>query len=146
MNWSNLLRFRTQVEEMAREEVILAEWERGREESKQACLREELQRVARELDRNLLDGVSKVFAEQRLQWIEEMSTALESHTQRLEGLDRKLQRLREKLKKAYHARRVVEIVIAKKEAAIMQKIARQEQRMMEEFVLHQRVATRCRDG
>ena len=34
MNWSNLLRFRKQVEEMAREEVTLAEWERSREEAK----------------------------------------------------------------------------------------------------------------
>lgn len=141
MNWSNLLRFRKQVEEMVREEVILAQWERSREALKRDTLREELHRMAYELDRSLKNGVGTVFAQQRLQWVEEMRTALDTQDGRLQDLDRKLEGLREKLKKTHHARRVVEIVIAKKEAAILQKLEKQEQRLMEEVAVHQYVAS-----
>jgi hypothetical protein len=44
--------------------------------------------------------------------------------------------LRQKLKKAYHARRVVELVIAKKEAVVLQKVAAQEQRIQEDLAAH----------
>ena len=141
MNWSNLLRFRKQVEEMAREEVTLAEWERSREEAKRDCLQDELQMVARELEKNMQSGVGKVFAEQRFQWLDEIGTALESLSHRLQHLENKTRELREKLKKAHHARRVVEIVIAKKEAAIMQKVAKQEQAAMEEAAAYQYITT-----
>ena len=146
MNWSSLLRFRKQVEEMAQEEVILAQWERSREALKRDTLRQELHRLAHELDRSLQNGVGKVFAQQRLQWVDDMRTALESQECRLQDLDRKLEGLREKLKKTHHARRVVEIVIAKKESAILQQLAKQEQRSMEEAANHQHVTTHCGDS
>jgi hypothetical protein len=58
------------------------------------------------------------------------------HIQRIQELDRMLVGLRQKLKKAHHARRVVELVIAKKEEEVMQKLAAQEQRLQEDVSAH----------
>lgn len=139
MNWTSLLRFRKQVEEMAKEEVILMQWEKSHQESALESLQVEMHRTAYELERNLRAGVGKVYTEQRYQWLEQIGAQIESKSQELEGLDRNLAALRKKLQKAHHARRVVEIVMARKEAALMQDLAKREQRLMEEAVANQYV-------
>lgn len=132
MNWSALLRFRKNVEDLIREEIVLAEWERSREHAKQEQLRREMREVAIALERNLKAGIGTIFAEQRYRWLERMGTALEQGVVRLHEIDRHVAELREKLKQAYHARRVIEVVIAKKEAALLREIAQREQRVLEE--------------
>jgi hypothetical protein len=136
MNWTTLLRFRKQVEDLAREEVVLAEWEKSQAVSKREELMVEMDTVAAELEQRLRAGIDNMFAEQRYQWLDRIGSAMELHSQRIEDLEVMLVGLRQKLKKAYHARRVVELVIAKKEEEVMQKLAAQEQRLQEDVSAH----------
>ncbi|KPK26281.1 MAG: hypothetical protein AMK69_12450 [Nitrospira bacterium SG8_3] len=136
MNWTMLLRFRKQVEDLAREEVVLAEWEKSQAVFKREELMVEMDTVAAELDQRIQEGIDRMFAEQRYQWLDHIGSAMELHTQRIQDLENMLVGLRQKLKKAYHARRVVELVIAKKEEEVMQKLAAQEQRLQEDVAAH----------
>ena len=140
MNWSTLLRFRKQVEDVIREEVIFAEMERSREESKTVQLRSELNRLSEDIDQSLRTGVNTIFLEQRFRWLEENGSLLEAQANRMQEMDRKLAELRNRLKMAHHARRIVEIVIEKKESAYMRRLAKQEQVMLEEATAHKYVA------
>ncbi|RMH36115.1 MAG: hypothetical protein D6690_06565 [Nitrospirae bacterium] len=132
MNWSTLLRFRRNVEDLIREQIALLEWERSQECAKQDQLRRDMHEVALALERHLRSGVETVFAEQRYRWLDRMGSALEQGVERLHKMDQQLVELRKKLAKAYQARRVIELVIAKKEAAVLRDIAKREQRVMEE--------------
>ena len=122
MNWTSLLRYRIQVEDVIREEVMMAELEKSKQESNRVHARNEMDRIASDLDRSLQSGVASVFAEQRFRWLEETGCMLESQARRIQEIDGKLEELRARLRKAHHARRVVEIVIEKKESAYMQKL------------------------
>jgi len=136
MNWTSLLKFRKQVEDLAREQVVLAEWEKSQEVSTCRTLREETDVIVTELEQWIERGMESMFIEERYQWLDRLAIAIEQHAQRLQTLDLKLVGLREKLQKAFHARRVVELVIAKKETALLQKVAAQEQRIQEDFSCH----------
>jgi flagellar FliJ-like protein len=136
MNWTTLLRFRKQVEDLAREEVVLAEWEKSQIVSKRDDLMVEIEMVATELDQRIREGIDNMIAEQRYQWLDQISTAIEQQSQQIQIAEAKLVDLRATLKKAHHARRVVELVIAKKEDEVMQKIATQEQQMQEDVTAH----------
>lgn len=136
MNWTMLLRFRKQVEDLAREEVVLAEWEKSQAVSKRDELMVEMVTLASELEQRIRVGIDNMLAEQRYQWLDRIGEALEVHTERIQSLENLLVGLRQKLKKAYHARRVVELVISKKEEEVMQKLAAQEQRLLEEVSAH----------
>ena len=136
MNWTTLLRFRKQVEDLAREEVVLAEWERSQIVSKRDDLMLEMEVVATELDQRIREGIDNMIAEQRYQWLDQISTAIEQQSQQIQIAEANLVDLRATLKKAHHARRVVELVIAKKEQVVMQKVATQEQQMQEDVTAH----------
>ena len=136
MNWTTLLRFRRQVEDLAREEVVLKEWEKSQEVAQYHELNKEMETVVTELEQRLQVGMAQMFVEQRYQWLDKIGVSLETQIQRIQGLDTTLVELRQKLKEAYHARRVVELVIAKKEAAVLQKVAYQEQRIQEDLSSH----------
>ena len=136
MNWTTLLRFRKQVEDLAREEVVLAEWDKSQIASKRDDLMVEMEAVATELEERIRVGIDNMIAEQRYQWLDRISTAMEQQTQQIQAVENKLVGLRDTLKKAHHARRVVELVIAKKEEEVMQKIATQEQQMQEDVTAH----------
>jgi len=136
MNWTTLLRFRKQVEDLAREEVVLAEWEKSQSVSKRDELLVEMNAVAAELEQRIRIGIDNMVAAQRYQWLDRIGSAMERHTQRIQDVENRLVGLRQKLKKAHHARRVVELVIAKKEEEVMQKIAAQEQRLQEDVSAH----------
>ena len=136
MNWTTLLRFRKQVEDLAREEVVLAEWEKSQIVSKRDDLMLEMEVVATELDQRIREGIDTMIAEQRYQWLDQISTAIEQQSQQIQIAEAKLVDLRATLKKAHHARRVVELVIAKKEEEVMQKVATQEQQMQEDVTAH----------
>ncbi|HBP87258.1 MAG: hypothetical protein KC592_10280 [Nitrospira sp.] len=136
MNWTTLLRFRKQVEDLAREEVVLAEWEKSQIVSKRDDLMVEMEAVATELEQRIRVGIDNLIAEQRYQWLDRISSAIEQRSQQIQTAEGRLVGLREKLKKAHHARRVVELVIAKKEEEVMQKVAAQEQHMQEDVTAH----------
>lgn len=136
MNWTTLLRFRKQVEDLAREEVVLAEWEKSQAVSKRDELMVEMNAVAAELEQRIRVGIDNMIAEQRYQWLDRIGSAMELHTQRIQEVENMLVGLRQKLKKAHHARRVVELVIAKKEEEFMQKLVAQEQRLQEDVSAH----------
>lgn len=136
MNWTTLLRFRKQVEDLAREGVVLAEWEKSQEVTKRYELSHEMEGVVTELEEQIQIGIDTLFAEERYRWLDQLGTAMEERTQEIQRLEETLVGLREKLKKAYHARRVVELVIAKKEAAVLKKVAAQEQRIQEDLSSH----------
>lgn len=136
MNWTTLLRFRKQVEDLAREEVVLAEWRKSQIRSKRDDLMIEMEAVATELEQRIRVGVDNMIAEQRYQWMDRISTAIEQQSQQIQDVEDKLVNLRATLKKAHHARRVVELVIAKKEEEVMQKVATQEQQMQEDVTAH----------
>ncbi|MBA3968138.1 MAG: flagellar FliJ family protein [Nitrospirales bacterium] len=136
MNWTTLLRFRKQVEDLAREEVVLAEWRKSQIRSKRDDLMVEMEAVATELEQRIRVGIDNMIAEQRYQWMDRISTAIEQQSQQIQDVEDKLASLRATLKKAHHARRVVELVIAKKEEEVMQKVATQEQQMQEDVTAH----------
>lgn len=136
MNWTTLLRFRKQVEDLAREEVVLAEWGKSQIVSKRDDLMLEMEVVATELDQRIREGIDNMIAEQRYQWLDQISTAIEQQSQQIQIAEANLVDLRATLKKAHHARRVVELVIAKKEQEVMQKVATQEQQMQEDVTAH----------
>jgi hypothetical protein len=136
MNWTTLLRFRKQVEDLAREEVVLAEWEKSQAVSKRDELLVEMNAVAAELEQRIRVGIDNMVAAQRYQWLDRIGSAMELHTQRIQDVENMLVGLRQKLKKAHHARRVVELVIAKKEEEVMQKVAAQEQCLQEDVSAH----------
>ena len=136
MNWTTLLRFRKQVEDLASEGVVLAEWEKSQEVTKRYELSHEMEGVVTELEEQIQIGIDTLFAEERYRWLDQLGTAMEVRTEEIQRLEESLVGLREKLKKAYHARRVVELVIAKKEAAVLKKVAAQEQRIQEDLSSH----------
>ena len=136
MNWTTLLKFRKQVEDLAREGVVLAEWEKSQEVTTREELSHEMGTVVADLEQQIQMGIDTLFAEERYRWLDQLGTAMEERTQQIQRLEETLLGLREKLKKAYHARRVVELVIAKKEAAVLKKVAAQEQRIQEDVSAH----------
>ncbi len=136
MNWTTLLRFRKQVEDMAREGVVLAEWEKSQVVSKREALNHEMGSVVSGLDNQIQVGLDSLLAEERYRWLDQLGSAMEERTAEIQQLEETLVGLREKLKKAYHARRVVELVIAKKEEAVLKKVAAQEQRIQEDLSSH----------
>ena len=136
MNWTTLLKFRQQVEDLAREGVVLAEWEKSQEVTKREELNHEMKVLVEELEQQIKMGINTLVAEERYQWLDRLGIAMEDRTQQIQQLEETLVGLREKLKKAYHARRVVELVIEKKEAAVLKTIAAQEQRLQEDLSAH----------
>ena len=136
MNWTTLLRFRKQVEDLAREAVVLAEWEKSEEVAKRYDLSREMQTVVAEFEQQIQGGIENLVAEERYRWLEHIGSAMEACTVEIRRLEETLVGLRQTLKKAYHARRVVELVIKKKESAVLQKIAAQEQRLQEDVSAH----------
>ena len=136
MNWTTLLRFRKQVEDLAREEVVLTEWEKSQEVTTRYDLSREMEMVAVELEQQIQVGIENLVAEERYRWLEQIGSAIEERTEHIHRLEKTLEGLRQKLKKAYHARRVVELVIAKKESEVLQKVAAQEQRIQEDLSAH----------
>jgi len=136
MNWTTLLRFRKQVEDLAREEVVLAEWEKSQEVAKREDMSREMEMVVADLEEQVQQGIDTLFAEERYRWLDQLGSAMEARTQYIQQVEATLVDLRQKLKKAYHARRVVELVIAKKEAVVLQKVAAQEQRIQEDLSAH----------
>lgn len=136
MNWTTLLKFRRQVEDLAREGVVLAEWEKSQEVTTREELSHEMGMVVAELEEQIQRGMDTVAAEESYRWLDQLGVAMEARTHQIQELENTLVGLREKLKKAYHARRVVELVIAKKEAAVLKKLAEQEQRIQEDLSAH----------
>jgi len=136
MNWTTLLKFRKQVEDMAREAVVLTEWEKSQEGMKVEQLRREMELIVGDLSTLLQEGTDGLITEERYRWMDTVSEQLEHHVQRVQALEAKLVGLREKLKKAYQARRVVELVIEKKEKDLLAALARQEQRLHDELSAH----------
>lgn len=136
MNWTTLLRFRKQVEDLAREGVVLAEWEKSQEVSERESLGQEMETLVGELEHQIQMGMESLFAKEQYRWLDQLGTAMETRTEQIQKLEETLVGLREKLQKAYHARRVVEIVIAKKEAEVLKRVAAQEQRIQEDVSAH----------
>lgn len=136
MNWTTLLRFRKQVEDMAREVVVLTEWEKSQEGMKVEQLRREMESIVGDLSTLLQEGTDGWITEERYRWMDTVSGQLEQQVKKIQALDEKLVGLREKLKKAYQARRVVELVIEKKEKELLAAMARQEQRLHDELSAH----------
>ncbi|MEX0830070.1 MAG: hypothetical protein WD032_07475 [Nitrospirales bacterium] len=136
MNWTTLLRFRKQVEDLAREEVILAEWEKSQKVSEREALWQEMETLVGELEHQIQMGMETLLAEERYRWLDLLGTGMEARTEQIQKVEQALVGLREKLHKAYHARRVVELVIAKKEAEVLKRVAAQEQRIQEDVSAH----------
>src|SRR5690606_10856243 len=111
-------------------------WEKSQAVSARDTLMAEMQMVAAELDQRMRAGIDNIIAEQRYQWLDGISSAMERHTQQILDMERVLADLRLKLHKAHHARRVVELVISKKEKEIIKKVADQEQDLQEEVSAH----------
>ena len=61
MNWTTLLRFRKQVEDLAREGVVLAEWEKSQEASKREELHHEMEMVVTGLEDQIQAGVDSLL-------------------------------------------------------------------------------------
>jgi len=123
MNWSSIVRFRKQVEDMIKEELALAVWEKSQEITKQQILQEDLDTISLELERNLPHGIGGAFTEERYRWLEETSQRVERQAHVLKEREKKIETLQEKLQQAYHERRIIEMIMTKQETQ------RQHQRM-----------------
>ncbi|MDR4495565.1 MAG: flagellar export protein FliJ [Nitrospirales bacterium] len=136
MNWTTLLKFRKQVEDMAREAVVLTEWEKSQGRAKVDQLHREMDMIVGDLATLLHEGTDSLFTRERYRWMDVLQKQLEEQGQKIQALDEKLVGLRDKLKKSYQARRVVELVIAKKEREVFESLARQEQQLHDEITAH----------
>lgn len=136
MNWTTLLKFRKQVEDLAREAVVLAEWEKSQENAKLDDIHREIDIVSRDLNHRLQTGLDTMLAEERYRWLETLGECSGRQARHIQGLQQQLTVLRQKLKKAYQARRVVELVIAKKEEELMKHMAKREQQLHDELTTH----------
>ena len=136
MNWTTLLKFRKQVEDLAREAVVLAEWEKSQEQAIYDDLHQELHHVGSDLEQRLRQGLDTGLAEERYRWIETLGDHLEKHHQAIQAIDQKLKLLRQKLKHAHRARRLVELIIAKKEDEMLKTMAKREQQLHDEITSH----------
>ncbi len=133
MNWGNIVRFRKQVEDMIKEELALAEWEKSQEITKQEILREDLEVISLELERNLPHGIEGAFTEERYRWIEETSQRLERQSQVIGEREKKIEELQDRLKDAYHERRMIEIIMTKQQTERQQRIGKHEQREQDDL-------------
>ena len=137
MNWKTVIRFRKQVENMAREELALAEWEKSQVNAKREILRQDMRTLSSELEECLQRGVSQTFADQRFQWIEDTGQVLEQLGDREQGWNQKISGLRDKLREAHQSRRIIEIMAARKHGVLKKKMAHIEQMEQDEAAASQ---------
>lgn len=142
MNWKSVIRFRKQVEDMAREELVLAEWEKSQLNAKREVLRQDMKTISTELEECLQQGIGQTFADQRFQWLEDTGKGLEQLAERETGWDQKIAGLRDKLREAHQSRRIIEIMAARKHDALKKKIAHREQMEQDEVAANQFVSIR----
>ena len=133
MNWGNIVRFRKQVEDMIKEELALAEWQKSQEITKQQVLREDLETISTELERNLPHGIEGAFTEERYRWLEETSQRLERQGQVIGERQKKVEELQDKLKDAYHARRIIEMIMTKQQEDRQQRLVKHDQQEQDEL-------------
>ena len=133
MNWGNIVRFRKQVEDMIKEELALAEWEKSQEITKQQILQEDLEVISSELERNLPHGIEGAFTEERYRWLEATGQRLERQAQVIGQREKTIEELQDKLKDAYHERRMIEMVMTKQQAERHQRILKHEQREQDDL-------------
>lgn len=136
MNWTTLLKFRKQVEDMAREAVVLTEWEKSQERAKVDLLCREMDMIVGDLATCLQEGTESLLTRERYRWMDVLREQMEEQEQKLQALEETLVGLREKLRKSFQARRVVELVIEKKEREVFETLARQEQQLHDEITAH----------
>jgi len=134
MNLGNVVRFRKQVEDLIKEELALAEWEKSQERAKERGLRQDLDQLARELEQKLPHGVSGAYAAERYRWLEETGHILERQAEAIKRHDEKILGLQNKLKEAHQGRRVIELIMAKDQARRKERISRIEQREQDDLV------------
>ncbi|MEC4673043.1 MAG: flagellar FliJ family protein [Nitrospirota bacterium] len=134
MNLGNVVRFRKQVEDLIKEELALAEWEKSQERAKEQGLRQDMDQLARELEQKLRHGVSGAYAAERYRWLEETGQTLERQAEAIKRHDEKIAGLQDKLKEAHQGRRVIEVIMAKEQAKKKQRYTRIEQREQDDLV------------
>lgn len=145
MNWEGVIRFKKQVEELVREELLRAEWEKREHEAKREALRQEMESISRELERHMRLGIGKIFAEQRFQWLEAMGASLEQIAGTIQQCDDKIAGLRDKLREAHQARRVLETIYSRKQAVLVKALAKQEQISQDEATAVRYAHAPCED-
>ena len=134
MNLGNVVRFRKQVEDLIKEELALAEWEKSQEKAKEQGLRQDMQQLAKELEQKLPHGVSGAYAAERYRWLEDIGKILEGQAETINRHNEKIAGLQDKLKEAHQARRVIELIMAKEHAKQKQRYHRNEQREQDDLV------------
>ena len=133
MNWGNIVRFRKQVEDMIKEELAIAEWGKSQEITKQEILQDDLRTISTELERNLPHGIAGAFTVERYRWMEETSQRIERQSQVLGEREKKIEELQDKLKDAYHQRRIIEMIMTKQQTEQQQRILKYEQSEQDEL-------------
>lgn len=133
MNWGNIVRFRKQVEDMIKEELALAEWGKSQEITKQEILREDLETISSELERNLPHGIEGAFTQERYRWMEETSQRIERQAQVIGQREKIIEELQDKLTDAYHERRMIEMVMTKQQNERQHRILTHEQREQDDL-------------
>ena len=133
MNLGNVVRFRKQVEDLIKEELALAEWEKSQEKAKEQGLRQDMLQLAHELEQDLPNGVNGAFAAERYRWLEETGQTLERQAESINRQEEKIAGLQDKLKMAYQERRVLELIMAKQHALRKKRYARIEQQEQDDL-------------
>ena len=133
MNLGHIVRFRQQVEDLIREEMALAEWEKSQELAKEQGLRRDMMQLALELEQNLPHGVSGTFVAERYRWLEEKGQMLERQVETIQRHEEKISGLQEKLKEAYQSRRVIEILMENEDAKRRKRMMRLEQQEQDDL-------------
>ena len=133
MNLGNVVRFRKQVEDLIKEELALAEWEKSQEKAKEQGLQRDMIQIAGELEQELPQGVSGAYAAERYRWLDETSQTLERQGETIKRHEEKIAGLQDKLKEAHQARRVIELLMAKDQLKQKQRNHRSEQREQDDL-------------
>lgn len=133
MNLQPIIHFRRQVEDLVQEQIALAEWERSKIVQKREQLQEQMQNLALDLERNLKTGIQSQTAEEHFRTLEELSRALEQQMAQLNQQDQAIAQLRDKLQEAYQARRSLEILQGRRDAARMRHARLVEQKEQDEM-------------
>ena len=134
MNLGNVVRFRKQVEDLIKEELALAEWVKSQEKAQEQGLRQDMNHLASELEQKLPHGVSSAYLAERYRWLEQAGQTLERHVESIKRHDDTIAGLQNKLKEAYQARRVIELIMAKEHAKQKHRFHRMEQRDHDDLV------------
>lgn len=102
--------------------------------------------IFQELEENLPDGVGQLFACERFKWPEDIAETLERLALTISEREKRIDGLRNKVREAYQARRMVEIGQGRKENIQRRQVARLEHTMHDDATNLRYLHAQCEES